>query len=159
MSRVLKMDVPIKFDLENQWLNGEQYSHMLRNMLQYNKTFGFEILGSKTHPKSIYDEPIGKSTSNLRRLSLFCESRQYRLGFWFSKAWNKETLQMVSLSSLQEKNELYYRLAESGASCKLHSGFCYKVSEILSRLRRRGSCLQNACSYFKTSIETRSKFS
>jgi hypothetical protein len=60
MERILKTDVPIRFDLENQWLNGEQYSHVIRNMDLYCNTFGFQKFESKTHPGCIYNEPISK---------------------------------------------------------------------------------------------------
>lgn len=47
----------VKFDWENKWLKGEEYSHILNNIDLYCKVFNLSKLGTKTHPPSIYTEP------------------------------------------------------------------------------------------------------
>ena len=79
MDRILKIDIPIKFDLENSWLNGEQYSHILRNMDEYCRVFGAEKFDSKTHPASIYTEPKSKSAQCLFPHFIYVQMAQFIL--------------------------------------------------------------------------------
>jgi hypothetical protein len=59
MERVLKGGVnkPILFDLQNTWLKGEQYAHILQNQDRYCKVFGIQKYECKQHPESIYIDP------------------------------------------------------------------------------------------------------
>ena len=62
MDRLLNNQVskPILFDLQNSWLKGEQYAHILQNQDHYCQTFGVMKYDSKQHPESIYIDPQGK---------------------------------------------------------------------------------------------------
>ena len=51
---------PILFDLQNTWLKGEQYAHILQNQDRYCQTFGIHKYDYKQHPESIYIDPKGK---------------------------------------------------------------------------------------------------
>jgi hypothetical protein len=45
------------FDLQNTWLKGEQYAHILQNQDRYCQTFGVKKYDQKMHPESIYIDP------------------------------------------------------------------------------------------------------
>ena len=62
MERLLKggTDNPILFDLQNAWLKGEQYAHILQNQDRYCQTFGIKKYEQKMHPETIYIDPLGK---------------------------------------------------------------------------------------------------
>lgn len=59
MERLLKCGAtkPILFDLQNTWLKGEQYAHILQNQDRYCQTFGIQKYECKKHPESIYIYP------------------------------------------------------------------------------------------------------
>jgi hypothetical protein len=63
MDRALKCGAngkPIMFDLQNTWLKGEQYAHILQNQDRYCSVFGVKKYDQKQHPESIYIDPQGK---------------------------------------------------------------------------------------------------
>jgi len=54
---------PILFDLQNNWLKGEQYAHILQNQDHYCQVFNIKKYDLKMHPEQIYVEPHGKYSS------------------------------------------------------------------------------------------------
>lgn len=62
MEKLLNNQVskPVLFDLQNSWLKGEQYAHILQNQDRYCKIFGIQKYDQKQHPESIYIDPQGK---------------------------------------------------------------------------------------------------
>ena len=66
MDRLLNNGVnkPVLFDLQNSWLKGEQYAHILQNQDRYCQTFGVHKYDAKQHPESIYIDPQGKFRLN-----------------------------------------------------------------------------------------------
>jgi hypothetical protein len=60
MSELLKSPHPVRFDTKNKWMKGEQYQHILVNLNQYCRAFGLHKFEQKTHPDSIYTEPVSK---------------------------------------------------------------------------------------------------
>lgn len=47
----------VKFDWNNRWLNGEEYSHILLNAELYMTVHSFQKYPQKTHPQSTYLNP------------------------------------------------------------------------------------------------------
>jgi hypothetical protein len=47
----------VKFDWNNRWLNGEEYSHILANAELYMAAYSFRKYPQKTHPPSTYLNP------------------------------------------------------------------------------------------------------
>ena len=47
LKELLKTGRPLRFDWENKWLRGDQYSHMLNNIDAYGQAFGMQKLAEK----------------------------------------------------------------------------------------------------------------
>jgi len=59
-----RVEKPLLFDLQNSWLKGEQYAHILQNQDRYCQVFGIHKYEQKQHPESIYIDPQGKYLMN-----------------------------------------------------------------------------------------------
>jgi hypothetical protein len=66
LKQMISNDVPIRFNWDNRWLKGDEYSHIINHMDSYCEAFDLLKFEQKTHPESIYTEPESKRRAVLK---------------------------------------------------------------------------------------------
>lgn len=116
MERVLKGGAgkPILFDLQNTWLKGEQYAHILQNQDRYCHVFGVQKYGQKQHPESIYIDPRDGLLYFVEGATIGSDFGFPRLGIRKRFKWKK----MNFTTDLPKKDPLVSYIVASAVKCE-----------------------------------------
>ena len=133
---------PMQFDLQNTWLKGEQYAHILQNQDRYCQTFGVQKYDQKMHPESIYIDPQDGLLYFVEGATIGSDFGFPRLGIRKRFKWKK----MNFTTDLPKKDPLVSYIVASAVKCEKffpgsnNDGPVYRMHAVI--LKKRCAALQ-----------------